>query len=121
MRIGSTLAALLVLLVIAAPAAAQSPFSPPNDLLALGEGFGDTPDAAQILKPPAPPIKATPLARCGPGSKPEPDIQGRVHARSASDGLWCNLTLISHQRPSGGFKVFDYVDAHGRECGFYDT
>src|SRR5690242_15010398 len=100
-------AALLGLLVFAAPASAQGILGPPrNDLLALGQGQGDTPDPAPIQKPPAPPIAATPRAKCGPGSKPEPSIQGRVPAGSADKGLWCNMTLISHQGQSGGFKVF---------------
>ena len=110
--------ALLASLVLAAPAAGAPA---PNDLLALGEGGGDVPDPAPIEKPPAPPIRPTPQVDCGPGSKPEPDIQGRVPAGSASAGLWCNLTLISHQGVSGGFKTFRYVDAAGHECAFYDT
>src|SRR4051812_37026664 len=93
----------------------------PNDLVSLGQGTGDTPDLVPIEKPSAPPITATPRADCGPGSKPEPDIQGRVPAGSAENGLSCNMELISHQGTSGGFKVFDYVDDAGHECAFYDT
>jgi hypothetical protein len=117
MRARHVVAPLLALLVFATPAPAQLS-SPPNDLLALGAGTGDTPDPATIQKPPAPPIGPVPRAKCGPGSKPEPDIQGRVPAGSASEGLWCNLTLLSHQGVSGGFKVFDYVDEQGHECAF---
>jgi hypothetical protein len=95
--------------------------APSNDLTPLGQIAGDTPDPAPIQKPPAPPIKPVPRAKCGPDSKPEPDIQGRVPAGSADEGLWCNMKLIAHQGVSGGFKVFDYVDEQGRECGFYDT
>jgi hypothetical protein len=62
-----------------------------------------------------------PRAKCGTGSKPEPDIQGRVPAGSATDGLWCNMALVAHQGVAGGFKVFDYVDTQGHECAFYDT
>jgi hypothetical protein len=59
---------------------------------------------------------------CGPGSKPEPGIQGRVPAGSADDGgLHCNVELVAHQGTSGGFKVLRYVDAAGHECAFYDT
>src|SRR4051812_12959410 len=122
MRVATLLAALLALGSIAAPASAQSPFGPPqNDLLALGEGAGDTPDAAPIVKAASPSFAAAPRAKCGPGAKQEPDIQGRVPAGSASAGLWCNVTLIAHHGTSGGFKVFDYVDAQGHECAFYDT
>jgi hypothetical protein len=113
------LVTLLASLVLAGPASAQ--LVPPNDLFALGEGTGDTPDPAPIEKPPAPPIRPVPRADCGPGSKPEPDIQGRVPAGSATEGLWCNMTLISRQGVSGGFKVFRYVDSKGQECAFYDT
>jgi hypothetical protein len=121
MRVASVVVALLALLAFATPAPAQGPLSPPNDLFALGEGSGDTPDAAPIRKAPGPPISATPRAKCGPGSKPEPDVQGRVPAGSATDGLWCNMRLVAHQGVSGGFKVFDYVDEQGHECAFYDT
>jgi hypothetical protein len=93
----------------------------PNDLFALGQGVGDTPDPATIQKPPAPPFAAAPRAKCGPGAKPEPDIQGRVPAGSGADGLQCNMALVSHQGVSGGFKVFRYIDNAGHECAFYDT
>ena len=62
-----------------------------------------------------------PRAQCGPGAKPEPDIQGRVPAGSATNGLWCNVALITHQGTSGGFKVLRYVDPAGHECAYYDT
>ena len=66
-------------------------------------------------------MNAAPRAQCGPGSKPEPGIQGRVPAGSAADGLWCNVQVVSHQGTSGGFKVLRYVDAAGHDCAFYDT
>src|SRR5207237_1001890 len=68
-----------------------------------------------------PPLKATPRAKCRPGDKTEPDIQGRVPAGSAVDGFACNVKLVSHQGTGGGFKVLRYVDTTGRECAFYDT
>ena len=72
---------------------------PLNDLLALGQGGGQTPgDGADPDRTPAPPLVATPRANCGPGSKPEPDIQGRVPAGSATEGLWCNVTLVAPPR-----------------------
>jgi hypothetical protein len=100
---------------------AAGPFGPLNDLAALGQGAGDTPDQAPVLKPAAPPMDAVPRANCGPGSKPEPSVQGRVPADSATNGLWCNVTLLSHQGTSGGFKVLRYVDGAGHECAYYDT
>ena len=42
-------------------------------------------------------------------------------AGSATTGLQCNVELLAHQGTSGGFKVWRYIDAHGRECAFYDT
>jgi hypothetical protein len=112
-------------LACAAPAQAHIPRAafggPPNDLLALGEGYGDRPDPAQIVKAPSVPIAPAPRAKCGSDSKPEPDVQGRVPAGSADDGLWCNMSVIAHQGDSGGFKVFRYIDTQGHECAFYDT
>ena len=113
--------AIATLAFVPATSIAQGPFGPLNDLAALGQGEGDTPASAPIQKPPAPPMDATPRAQCGAGSKPEPSIQGRVPAGSATDGLWCNITMLSHQGTSGGFKVLRYVDAAGHECAYYDT
>ena len=118
--------ALLVLLGTAAAAPAHDPVArmaqaPLNDLVALGQGPGDVPDPAPILKAEGPAPALAPRAQCGPGSKPEPDIQGRVPAGAAADGLHCNLSVIAHQGVSGGFKVFDYVDTRGNACAFYDT
>jgi hypothetical protein len=112
--------ALAVAFAVPVPASAQGPLGAPNDLLALGQGGGQTPDAVPVQKPAAPPLDATPRAQCGPGSKPEPDIQGRVPAGSATDGLWCNVTMIGHEGTTGGFKVFRYIDPAGHECAFYD-
>jgi hypothetical protein len=94
---------------------------PLNDLLALGQAGGQTPAKAAIVRNSEPPLVATPRARCGVGSRPEPGIQGRVPAGSATLGLWCNAALVSHQGTSGGFKVLRYVDTQGHECAFYDT
>jgi hypothetical protein len=115
------LPALAATLLLCAPALAQGPLGPLNDLAALGLGSGQTPDAVPVQNPPGPPFKATPRAKCHKGSKPEPDIQGRVPAGSADKGLWCNVKLLSHQGSSGGFKVWRYVDTKGRECAIYDT
>ncbi|MFL5896750.1 MAG: LVIVD repeat-containing protein [Thermoleophilaceae bacterium] len=115
--------ALLIAAALALPAsaAAQGPFGPLNDLFALGEAGGQTPDTAPMQHNPEPPLTATPRAHCLPGSKPEPGIQGRVPAGSADKGLWCNMKLIGHEGTEGGFKVFRYVDTAGHECAFYDT
>jgi hypothetical protein len=75
---------------------------------------------------------ATPKAVCGPGSRPETDLQGRVtpadhDSGRAAEGYTCNTELVgSYTVPNaigtvGGFKVERYVDAHGNECAYYDT
>lgn len=93
----------------------------PNDLFALGQGSGDTPTPAPTQQPAEPPFVPTPLVACGPGSRPQPGVDGRVPAGSGDNGLWCNASEIAHQGTSGGFKVLRYVDAQGHECAFYDT
>jgi hypothetical protein len=113
--------ALLALLLSAAPAAAQGPFGPLNDLFALGQGGGQTPDTVPTMRREEPPFVATPRATCGPGSKPEPDIQGRVPRSVAGQGLHCNVEVLAHQGKSGGFKTLRYIDETGRECAYYDT
>src|SRR5204863_1364756 len=113
-RRGLALIVSLTALLLATPAAmAEGPFGPLNDLLALGQGGGQTPNSVPVQKPAAPPMDAAPRANCGPGSKPEPSFQGRVPAGSATDGLWCNVTMLSHQGTSGGFKVLRYIDTQG--------
>lgn len=107
-----------------APAPAQGPLGPlgpPGDLLALGQGSGQTPDTVPTVRRAEPPLTATPRATCAPGSRTEPGIQGRIPAGAADKGLSCNVSLVSHQGTSGGFKVFRYVDDAGHECAFYDT
>jgi len=116
------LAALLALLLTPASSMAAGPFGPLNDLLALGQGGGQTPTTVPLQKPAAPPMDAVPPAtNCASGAKPQPSVDGRVPAGSATDGLWCNVTLLSHQGTSGGFKVYRYVDGAGHECAYYDT
>jgi len=113
---------LVIALILALPALnAVGALTPLNDLLALGQGIGQKPAKVAIATRAEPPFVATPRAQCGPGSKPEPGIQGRVPAGSAASGLHCNADLVAHQGTSGGFKVWRYVDTHGRECAFYDT
>ena len=59
--------------------------------------------AAQAQVPPA-----TPRARCGPGSTPEPGLQGRVAAEdvasgAAAEGYRCNTTLVGREGATGGY------------------
>jgi hypothetical protein len=58
-----------------------------------------------------------PRAVCGPGSNPEPDLQGRA----AAPGSTCNTEQVSHFGDSGGFKVERFVDQAGHECAFFDS
>ncbi len=88
--------------------------------------FAQQPLAMPVQQPQAPAMTATPRARCGPGARPEPSIQGRVpkeevDAGRADQGYWCNLTRIGQIGVTGGFKVLRYVDEAGHECAFYDT
>jgi hypothetical protein len=73
-----------------------------------------------------PPLLPTPRAECGPGSIPEPGMQGRVPADDvaaggAAEGYRCNTEVVGRFGISGGFKVERYVDAAGNECAYYDT
>jgi hypothetical protein len=121
-RRGRVAPILVIAIVMALPALnAFGALGPLNDLLALGQGVGQQPARVATVTRAEPPQAATPRAVCGPGSKPEPGIQGRVPAGSATTGLHCNVELLAHQGTSGGFKVWRYVDAHGRACAFYDT
>jgi hypothetical protein len=68
----------------------------------------------------------TPKAQCGPGSKPETDLQGRVPAADfkngrAAQGYTCNTQLVGRDGSNAGFRVYRYVDAAGHVCGFYDS
>ncbi|MFL5884678.1 MAG: LVIVD repeat-containing protein [Thermoleophilaceae bacterium] len=95
---------------------------PLNDLFAVGQGNGDSPTQATVQQNQEPPFTPTPVQKCGPGSRPEPSVDGRVPAGSADHGgLICNLTLVGHQGTEGGFKVQRYVDGQGHECAYYDT
>jgi hypothetical protein len=69
---------------------------------------------------------ATPEADCGPGSRPETDIQGRVPRADylsgrAERGYRCNTRQVAHQGASGGFKTLRYTDSKGNTCAFYDS
>ena len=64
-----------------------------------------------------------PRAECGPGSRPEPDLQGRAPADDPDRerGYSCNLELLSRFGDMGGYKVHRYVDTAGNECAYYDS
>ncbi|MEN8720310.1 MAG: hypothetical protein ABF296_08625 [Oceanococcaceae bacterium] len=74
----------------------------------------------------------TPKAQCGPGSRPETGMQGRVSREEhqsgrAAEGYTCNTELVGqYTTPNaigtvGGFKVLRYVDKAGNDCAYYDT
>ncbi len=93
----------------------------------------NTPAPAPPAGVPAPgAVTATPRAACGPGSRPETDIQGRVSVEDhssgrAAEGFTCNTELVGSYTVAnamgtvGGFKVERYVDKNGNECAYYDT
>ena len=116
---------LLILLATAALVAAlASPVAGHEISTEASPTFRSVPRA--VASAPEPAIKATPRAECLPGSKPEPDIQGRVpkeevDAGRADDGYLCNVTRIGQIGETGGFRVHRYVDKAGRECAYYDT
>ena len=71
-------------------------------------------------------LHALPKAKCGPGSRPEPGVAGRVpkaHFTSgrAQKGYTCNTRAVGHLGRTGGFKVLRYQDAEGRRCAYYDV
>ena len=66
----AAVAATVTVVEVATGAYAES--GPTNDLFAIGQGSGDTPATVPIQHPAEPPLTATPLGHCGPGSKPEP-------------------------------------------------
>jgi hypothetical protein len=105
--------------VLATAITLAAPNSPLNDLFAVGQGGGDSPSEAPRREAKTV-LHATPLVKCGPGSHPQPGIDGRVPEGSAKNGLNCNTKLIGHQGTEGGFKVYRYVDPHRHECAFYD-
>ena len=109
--------AVLALLLTAAPAAAHPN---PNGLpLRIGQ-VPDSVAASTAQAPGEPSLAPVPRPACGPGSRPETDIQGRVPAGNP-EGFTCNTTLVGHHGSSGGYKALRFVDKTGRECAYYDT
>lgn len=97
-------------------------------LVALaGCSNGPAPDVTGLAAP-----LPTPKAVCGPGSRPETGLQGRVSAEDhdsgrAAAGFTCNTEMVGSYLVEnaigtvGGFKVERYVDKNGNDCAYYDT
>ncbi|MGH9135618.1 MAG: LVIVD repeat-containing protein, partial [Acidimicrobiales bacterium] len=93
---------------------------------------GSVAGAAGRAQPVEPPLVPVPRAECGPGSRPETGLQGRVSpgdiaSGRAAPGFTCNTELVGSRTsptPVGtfaGYKVERYVDAAGHECAYYDA
>lgn len=91
---------------------------------ACGGGGGES--AIPVVEGP------TPKAVCGPGSRPETGLQGRVSRADhdsgrAAEGYTCNTEQVGFfgaETPLGtvgGFKVERYTDRSGRDCAYYDS
>lgn len=100
-------------------------------LIACNSGGGGLTVGSNTPSPTTGPA-ATPRAVCGPGSRPETGIQGRVsraehESGRAAEGYTCNTEVVgSYTTPNatgtvGGFKVERYTDAAGHDCAYYDT
>ena len=122
---GSTVRTCLITLLAACALAAPAAAHPPRGGLAVTFGQqalpqeGGTP-TAQAAQAKNPPLVPAPRADCGPGSRPETGIQGRVPAGS-EEGFDCNMTLLGQHGSSGGYKALRFTDRTGRECAYYDT
>ena len=120
------LLAALIALAAALPAAAHVPVRAAASQWGELGPFAQQPLPLPVQRNAEPPIEAVPRAQCGPGSKPEPGMQGRLSAEdvasgAAEDGYWCNVTRVGQTGSTGGFKTLRYVDEAGRECAYYDT
>ena len=93
---------------------------------------GSSQPAGSGAEPSGATTTATPKAVCGPGSRPETGMQGRVSRAEvdsgrAGQGYTCNTEMVgSYTTPNaigtvGGFKVERYVDAAGHDCAYYDS
>jgi hypothetical protein len=98
-------------------------------LAACNSNSGSSGGGATLQEPST---NAIQQADCGPGSRPETGMQGRVTQEDhdnglAAEGFTCNTELVgSYIVPNaigtvGGFKVERYVDSAGRECAYYDS
>lgn len=80
---------------------------------------------ADPVQPPIDHQAPTPGVECGPGSFPE-ETQGRVpladhESGRARKGYSCNAEIVARHGETGGYRVYRYIDAAGRECAFYDS
>jgi hypothetical protein len=111
---------------LAALALAASPASAHEQRAADGPTGLAAPRAVPAQPRAEPAEVATPRAECGPGSLPEPGLQGRVakedvDAGRVDEGYRCNMTVLGRSGSTGGFRVHRYVDTQGHECAYYDT
>lgn len=67
-----------------------------------------------------------PRAKCGPGSRPEPGMQGRVPSEdrvsgSSSEGYACNIAEVGRYGPEDpqGFEGAEWQFARYGECAYY--
>src|SRR5688572_29683538 len=98
---------LLLAVFAAAPAAAHVVKRAAEDTERHRSIFTQQPIALPVQQQAdAPPMTATPRAKCGPGANPEPSIQGRVpkdevDSGRAEKGYWCNLERIGQIGQTG--------------------
>ncbi|MEK6805041.1 MAG: hypothetical protein AABY95_00135 [Pseudomonadota bacterium] len=92
-------------------------------------GGGANPNATAPVEGVTP---AAPKAVCGPGSRPETGMQGRVSVEDhdsgrAAQGFTCNTEMVGSYLVEnavgtvGGFKVERYTDKDGHDCAYYDS
>ena len=110
----------LCLLVIAALLATAAPAAAHPNRTGLPLSFEAPGERATASAAQAPQPAPVPRPECGPGSRPETDIQGRVPAGNP-EGFTCNTSLVGHHGSSGGYKALRFTDKAGRECAYYDT
>jgi len=94
----------LVALALVVPIG-HAAIGPLNDLLALGQAGGQTPDKAPVVQRKEPPFVATPRAHCLPGSRPEPGSSGAFRSAAQPD-----RSVLPDQIAGGrGGQVRDFV------------
>lgn len=82
----------------------------------------EAPEGLEVFEGPVP------VANCGPGSRPEPDLQGRVPIEDrtpgpngepprSTQGYTCNLELKGQDQNQGASWQFAWYD----DCGYYGT